>query len=110
MALETAFLSSGLPADAGVPTATAMAAAVRAHGAEPAFVGVLGGQPIVGVNEEGLERLARARRSRHGKSDRYTRSLMEHGTRSIERDLEWVDDLLAAERGSEPLTQEEATA
>jgi pseudouridine-5'-phosphate glycosidase len=58
VALETAFLSSGLPADAGVPTATAMADAVRAHGAEPAFVGVIGGKPIVGVDEEGLERLA----------------------------------------------------
>ena len=58
MALETAFLSSGLPADAGVPTASAMAAAVRAHGAEPAFAGVIGGKPIVGVDEPGLELLA----------------------------------------------------
>ena len=54
--------------------------------------------------------LTRARRTRNGKSDRYTRSLMEHGTKSIERDLEWVDDLLAAERSQEPLKQEEATA
>jgi len=58
VALETAFLSSGLPEDAGVPTATAMAAAVRSQGAEPAFVGVIRGKPIVGVDEEGLERLA----------------------------------------------------
>jgi pseudouridine-5'-phosphate glycosidase len=58
VALETAFLSSGLPEDAGVPTATAMADTVRADGAEPAFVGVIGGEPIVGVDEEGLERLA----------------------------------------------------
>jgi DNA-binding PadR family transcriptional regulator len=56
------------------------------------------------------EHLTRARRTRNGKSDRYTRSLMEHGTKSIERDLEWVDDLLAAERSQEPLKQEEATA
>lgn len=56
------------------------------------------------------EHLTRARRTRSGKSDRYTRSLMEHGTKSIERDLEWVDDLLAAERSQEPLKQEEATA
>ena len=29
--------------------------------------------------------------------DRYTRSLVEHGTQSTERDLEWIDDLIAAE-------------
>ena len=58
VALETAFLSSGLPEDVCIPTATAMAAAVRAHGAEPAFVGVIGGMPVVGVDEEGLDRLA----------------------------------------------------
>ncbi|MEX2255546.1 MAG: PadR family transcriptional regulator [Acidimicrobiia bacterium] len=30
--------------------------------------------------------------------DRYLTSLMEHRTRSVERDLEWVDELIAAER------------
>lgn len=58
VALETAFLSSGLPEEARLPTATAMAAAVRARGAEPAFVGVIDGTPVVGIEEEGLERLA----------------------------------------------------
>jgi pseudouridine-5'-phosphate glycosidase len=58
VALETAFLSSGLPEDVRLPTARAMAAAVRARGADPAFVGVLGGNPVVGVDEEGLNRLA----------------------------------------------------
>ena len=45
------------------------------------------------------DELTRARQSspRHG--DRYTRSLAEHRTQSIERDLEWVDSLIAAERG-----------
>ena len=32
--------------------------------------------------------------------DRYTRSLVEHRTRSIEHDLEWVDELTAAEKSS----------
>jgi pseudouridine-5'-phosphate glycosidase len=58
VALETAFLSSGLPVDICIPTATAMAAAVHSHGADPAFVGVIGGEPVVGVDEKGLERLA----------------------------------------------------
>jgi hypothetical protein len=43
------------------------------------------------------DRLARARRSSSGRGDRYTRSLVEHRTQSTERDLEWVDALIAAE-------------
>jgi hypothetical protein len=31
------------------------------------------------------------------RSDRYTRSLVEHETTSAERDLEWVDSLIAQE-------------
>ena len=33
-----------------------------------------------------------------GTPDRYLSALMEHRTRSIERDLEWIDELIAAER------------
>ncbi|HEV7863184.1 MAG TPA: helix-turn-helix transcriptional regulator [Acidimicrobiia bacterium] len=33
--------------------------------------------------------------------DRYTRALIEHETTTAERDLEWVDSLIAAERGPE---------
>lgn len=43
------------------------------------------------------DRLNRARQTRGPVVDRYTRSLMEHRTRSTERDLEWIDDLIAAE-------------
>jgi DNA-binding PadR family transcriptional regulator len=43
------------------------------------------------------DRLARARRASPGRGDRYTRSLFEHRTQSTERDLEWVDALIAAE-------------
>jgi hypothetical protein len=35
--------------------------------------------------------------------DRYTRALIEHETTTAERDLEWVDSLIAAERGPEPV-------
>ena len=49
------------------------------------------------------DRLARARRSSPGRGDRYTRSLFEHRTQSTERDLEWVDALIAAEAHTDEL-------
>lgn len=45
-----------------------------------------------------LGRLDRARRSPGTRTDRYSRSLVEHRTRSTQRDLEWVEELIAAER------------
>ena len=66
------------------------------------------------------DRLARARRTAPGRGDRYTRSLFEHRTQSTQRDLEWVDALIAAEGrddanapanpSQEPLDQQGATA
>jgi len=66
------------------------------------------------------ERLARDRRSSPGRGDRYSRSLFEHRTQSTQRDLEWVDALIAAEGrdvasaptnpSQEPLDQQGATA
>ena len=58
VALETAFLTRGLPADVRLEAAGRMAAAVRAEGVEPAFVGVLGGRVVAGLGEAELERLA----------------------------------------------------
>jgi DNA-binding PadR family transcriptional regulator len=46
--------------------------------------------------------LARARQQTPRHRDRYARSLVEHRTQSVERDLEWVDSLIAAERGENP--------
>lgn len=46
---------------------------------------------------------ASARASRGGRTlDRYTLALLEHRKKSTQRDLEWVEELLAAERGDEP--------
>lgn len=48
-----------------------------------------------------VERLAKARGSiRAGRErlDTYTRSLLEHGTEATERDISWLDKLIAAER------------
>jgi DNA-binding PadR family transcriptional regulator len=46
------------------------------------------------------DKLARGRQAQAG--DRYTRALIEHETTTAERDLEWVDSLIAAERGTTP--------
>ena len=56
------------------------------------------------------DRLSRARRTRGPGLDRYTRSLVEHRTRSTERDLEWVDGLIQAERSAIKSGTEGATA
>jgi DNA-binding PadR family transcriptional regulator len=45
------------------------------------------------------EKLTRGRKA--PASDRYTRALIEHETTTAERDLEWVDSLIAAERGED---------
>ena len=50
-----------------------------------------------------MERLSRARaaiRSGRERLDAYTRSLIEHGTESTERDISWLDRLIAAEHAS----------
>jgi DNA-binding PadR family transcriptional regulator len=48
-----------------------------------------------------VERLARARstfRVRRERMDSYTRSLVEHGAEATERDISWLDNLIAQER------------
>jgi len=48
-----------------------------------------------------MERLARTKsavRHRWGRLDAYTRSLMEHGNETTERDISWLDRLIAWER------------
>jgi len=53
-----------------------------------------------------VERLAKARtnhRSRKERMDKYTQSLVDHGTESTERDISWLDRLIAIERqGGDP--------
>ena len=46
------------------------------------------------------ERLERQLHSRAARDDRYTRSLVEHRTKSTQRDLEWVAELIAAEEAA----------
>jgi pseudouridine-5'-phosphate glycosidase len=58
VALESTLITHGLPYPANLETALAMEAAVRAGGAVPATVAILGGRPTVGLSREQLERLA----------------------------------------------------
>lgn len=58
VALETSVVAQGLPFPASVEAARRCAAAVRASEAVPAFVALLGGKVVVGVDAEGLARLA----------------------------------------------------
>ncbi len=58
VALETAFLTSGLPSEVRLEAVERITAAVRAHGPEPAFIGVVAGQPIVGLDPDELQLLA----------------------------------------------------
>jgi DNA-binding PadR family transcriptional regulator len=48
-----------------------------------------------------LTRLNQSRRATAARNDRYSRSLVEHRTRSVQRDLEWVEELIEAERATE---------
>lgn len=58
VALETAFLTSGLPKSARLDAVERMSAAIRAQGVAPAFIGVVAGQPIAGLRREELQLLA----------------------------------------------------
>jgi DNA-binding PadR family transcriptional regulator len=62
-----------------------------------------------------LDRLARARTSSRGDRERldgYTRSVIEHGSETTERDISWLDRLIATERAGSagPPTTEARTA
>jgi pseudouridine-5'-phosphate glycosidase len=60
VALESTIITHGLPWPQNVETARSVEAAVRAGGAVPATIAVLGGRVHVGLSGEELEALARA--------------------------------------------------
>lgn len=61
VALETTVVTHGLPHPQGVQAALALESEVRAAGAVPATIGVMGGQVRVGLSREELETLATTR-------------------------------------------------
>jgi pseudouridine-5'-phosphate glycosidase len=60
VALESTLVAHGLPWPVNLETARAAEAAVRAAGAVPATIALLGGRPRVGLSEADLEHLASA--------------------------------------------------
>jgi pseudouridine-5'-phosphate glycosidase len=58
VALETTIVSHGLPRPDNLRVAREIEATVRAHGAVPATIGMVGGQVVVGVDDGQLTRLA----------------------------------------------------
>src|SRR5437764_8993177 len=58
VALETTIVSHGLPRPDNLRVAREIEATVRAHGAVPATIGMVGGQLVVGVDDEQPNRLA----------------------------------------------------
>ncbi|MBM3525230.1 MAG: pseudouridine-5'-phosphate glycosidase [Alphaproteobacteria bacterium] len=61
VALESTIITHGMPAPTNVETARAVEAAVRAHGAVPATIAVIGGRIIVGLSAAQLDWLGGAR-------------------------------------------------
>ena len=59
VALESTIVAHGMPYPKNIEVALAVEAAVRAAGATPATIGVVGGVPTVGLSEEEIERLGR---------------------------------------------------
>lgn len=53
--LETSVIGQGLPHPANVECARRMAGAIRRAGAVPAWVGVLGGEVVVGLTDDELD-------------------------------------------------------
>jgi pseudouridine-5'-phosphate glycosidase len=60
VALETTIVSHGLPRPDNLRVAREIEATVRAHGAVPATIGMVGGQLVVGVDDAQLTHLATA--------------------------------------------------
>lgn len=57
VALETTLLLHGVPRDQGLPLSRQLAKIIAEHGAIASLIGVLDGQPVVGLSESQLQRL-----------------------------------------------------
>jgi pseudouridine-5'-phosphate glycosidase len=60
VALESTIVAHGLPRPRNLEVARALEADVRAAGAVPATIAMLDGQPRIGLDDDGLERIATA--------------------------------------------------
>ncbi len=55
VALESTIISHGMPFPRNVETALAVEKAVRENGAVPATIGIIDGEPVIGMNEQEIE-------------------------------------------------------
>ncbi|PWA28499.1 hypothetical protein CCH79_00016317 [Gambusia affinis] len=62
VALESTIITHGMPYPHNLSTAKEVEAIVRAEGATPATIGVVGGEICVGLSSDQLDRLARSKR------------------------------------------------
>ena len=62
VALESTVIAHGLPYPQNVRTALGMEEAVRAEGAVPATIAILGGRPHIGLTPEQVEYLAKGKK------------------------------------------------
>ena len=60
VALESTVIAHGLPYPVNLETARRMEKAIEVAGATPRTIGIIGGQPVIGLSPEQLEHLARA--------------------------------------------------
>lgn len=58
VALESTVIAHGLPFPHNLETARACETAVRESGAEPATIGIIAGQPVIGLTEDQVQKLA----------------------------------------------------
>lgn len=61
VALESTVIAHGLPAPHNLALARSCEAIIRAQNCEPATIGIIAGQPVIGINEAQLEELATGR-------------------------------------------------
>ena len=59
VALESTIISHGMPYPKNVKTALEVEAVIRAHGAVPATIGIIDGEPIVGMTPEEIEQFGK---------------------------------------------------
>jgi pseudouridine-5'-phosphate glycosidase len=64
VALESTLISHGLPYPENLRAARAMEQGVRAEGAIPATIAVLGGEPVIGLDDAQMEYLAQSKQVR----------------------------------------------
>ena len=61
VALETTIISHGMPYPKNVETALKVEQVIRDHGAIPATIGIINGEPVVGMTPDEIELFGKAK-------------------------------------------------